>query len=90
MRDDAGRIDAAKEAEIMSLAPAGATSLLAEVFFAGVSAEADKAATYAVEGSTESAKKAQRRVPFFAQHPDVLPIRTLRAALHSVVEEPAR
>jgi energy-coupling factor transporter ATP-binding protein EcfA2 len=74
--DIAGRVDIAREADVMQLAPAGTTTLLAEALF-----DDGTAASYVAEGSTAKAKKAQVVRPPTVTHEDVLPIRTLREAL---------
>jgi energy-coupling factor transporter ATP-binding protein EcfA2 len=74
--DVAGRVDVAREVDVMSLAKDGAHDLesLAE-FDDGV------VAAYRTSGSTAKAKKASGDKPADRCHDDVLPIRTLREAL---------
>jgi energy-coupling factor transporter ATP-binding protein EcfA2 len=74
--DVAGRVDVAREVDVMSLAKDGAHDLesLAE-FDDGV------VAAYRTSGSTAKAKKATGDKPADRCHDDVLPIRTLREAL---------
>lgn len=73
--DIAGRVDVAREADVMALAPAG-QNLFAEVTF-----DNEKHASYIVEGSTAKAKKAVVNRPDEAKHDEVLPIRTLKEAV---------
>lgn len=74
--DIAGRVDVGREADVMSLAPAG---LIQSV---GAVAHFDNGsvARYMTEGSTAKAKKATRQVPAFVGD-EVLPLRSLREAV---------
>ena len=74
--DVAGRVDIAREADVMSLATNGATVLSATVEF-----DNGDTATYVTEGSTAKAKKAVASRPVATAHDEVLPIRTLREAV---------
>lgn len=74
--DVAGRVDIAREADVMSLATNGAPALSASVEF-----DNGEAAVYRTEGSTAKAKKAVSQRPAAAAHDEVLPIRTLREAV---------
>ena len=74
--DIAGRTDIAREADVLQLAPKGATAVVAEVEF-----DNGIAAFYRAEGSTAKAKKHTAKRPESIQHEDVLPIRTLKEAL---------
>lgn len=74
--DIAGRVDIAREADVMSLSTNGAAELEAVVTF-----DDGMVAAYRTSGSTAKAKKATGDKPSCAQHEDVLPIRTLREAL---------
>lgn len=74
--DIAGRVDVAREVDVMSLAKDGAPMIEALVKF-----DNDNVAAYRTSGSTAKAKKATGDRPAAIQHEDVLPIRTLREAL---------
>lgn len=74
--DIAGRVEVAREADIMALAPAGATELEALATF-----DTGEVAAYRTSGSTAKAKKATGDKPVFVRHEEVLPIRTLREAV---------
>lgn len=74
--DIAGRVDVAREVDVMSLATDGAGEIEAIAVFAdGVNA------AYRTSGSTAKAKKATGDKPSDRCHEDVLPIRSLREAL---------
>lgn len=73
--DIAGRVDVAREADVLSMAPAG-EALTAKITFAD-----GRTASYRAEGTTAKAKKASRSVPDDLAHDDVLPIRSLREAV---------
>ena len=74
--DIAGRVDVAREVDVMSLAPGGAGELEATVTFNdGV------VAAYRTSGSTAKAKKATGDKPADRCHDEVLPIRALREAV---------
>lgn len=74
--DVAGRTDIAREADVMSLAPAGEKTLFAQVTF-----DTGEAAAYTVTGSTAKAKKASVVHPHGVDPDTVLPIRTLKEAV---------
>jgi len=74
--DVAGRIDIAREADVMGLATNGAPALSASVEF-----DDGAIAGYHTEGSTAKAKKAVAQRPPATTHDEVLPIRTLREAV---------
>jgi energy-coupling factor transporter ATP-binding protein EcfA2 len=74
--DIAGRAEVAREADLLSLAPAGEKLIYAEVEFDG-----GETARFSAEGTTAKAKKAVVSRPDFVQHEAVLPIRTLREAV---------
>ena len=74
--DIAGRTEVAREADLLSLAPAGAKQVYAEVEFDG-----GETARYAAEGTTAKAKKAVVARPDFVVPEAALPLRTLREAL---------
>jgi energy-coupling factor transporter ATP-binding protein EcfA2 len=74
--DIAGRVDIAREADVMALAKDGVTELEAIVTF-----DDGMVAAYRTSGSTAKAKKATGDRPTCVQHDMVLPIRTLREAL---------
>ncbi len=74
--DIAGRSEVAREADVLSLAPAGAKQVYAEVVFDG-----GETARYAAEGTTAKAKKAVVARPDFVLPETALPLRTLREAV---------
>ncbi len=74
--DIAGRVDIAREADVMSLAQNGATELEAVATF-----DDGVVAAYRTSGSTAKAKKATGDKPADRCHDEVLPIRTLREAV---------
>lgn len=74
--DIAGRIDIAREVDVMSLAKDGSSAIEAVALF-----DDNTAAAYRTSGSTAKAKKATGDKPSDRCHSDVLPIRTLREAL---------
>lgn len=74
--DIAGRVDIAREADVMSLAQNGAGELEALATF-----DDGVVAAYRTSGSTAKAKKATGDKPSDRCHEEVLPIRTLREAL---------
>jgi len=74
--DIAGRVDIAREVDVMSLAKDGAKVLSAMVEF-----DDESISGYHTEGSTAKAKKAVAQRPAAVEHDDVLPIRTMREAL---------
>lgn len=71
--DVAGRVDIAREADVMSLAKDGAGDLSAIVTF-----DDGVAAAYHTVGSTAKAKKATGDRPAGRCHDEVLPVRTLK------------
>ncbi len=74
--DIAGRTDIAQEASVLALAPPGHTSVWSRIVF-----DDGSVAEYKAEGTVAKAKKAVRKLPNFADHADVLPIRSLRDAV---------
>ena len=74
--DIAGRVDVAREVDVMSLATNGAGELEALVTF-----QDGMVAAYRTSGSTAKAKKATGDKPVEYCHEDVLPIRSLKEAL---------
>ena len=74
--DIAGRVDIAREVDVMSLAKDGAPMLEALTTF-----DDGMVAAYRTSGSTAKAKKATGDKPPDRCHEDVLPIRTMREAL---------
>lgn len=71
--DVAGRVDIAREADVMSLAKDGAPMIEALATF-----DDTTIAAYRTSGSTAKAKKAVGDKPGRAQHDEVLPVRTLK------------
>jgi energy-coupling factor transporter ATP-binding protein EcfA2 len=74
--DIAGRVDVAREVDVMSLAQNGAKELEALATF-----DDGVVAAYRTSGSTAKAKKATGDKPSDRCHADVLPIRSLREAV---------
>ena len=74
--DIAGRADVGQEVSLMALAPHGTDVLWSKVTF-----DDGQTASYKTEGSTAKAKKATKKVPEFATHADIFPLRSMREAI---------